>query len=150
VCLPAGTVATPEPEPTAAVRRPAATGERILVVEDEDAVRDIVCRILGKAGYEVRSAPDPQQALKLCTEDEVPADALLTDVIMPGMSGTQLAAELRRRRPDLPVLFMSGYTSGPAPGGQELPPDAPLIRKPFDTETLLRELRRVLTRHEPS
>jgi hypothetical protein len=45
---------------------------------------------------------------------------------------------------------MSGYTSGPAPGGQELPPDAPLIRKPFDRETLLRELRRVLTRHEPS
>jgi CheY-like chemotaxis protein len=80
----------------------------------------------------------------------VPVDALLTDVIMPGMSGTQLAAELRRRRPDLPVLFMSGYTSGPAPGGQELPPDAPLIRKPFDTETLLRELHRVLTRHEPS
>jgi PAS domain S-box-containing protein len=143
VCLPAGAEASPEPEPVAA-RPSAATGEHILVVEDEDAVRDIVCRILRKAGYQVHSAPDPLQAVKLCAEDTAPIDALLTDVIMPGMSGTQLAAELRRRRPELPVLFMSGYTSGPAPGGQELPPDAPLIRKPFETDTLLRELRRVL------
>jgi PAS domain S-box-containing protein len=149
VCLPAGVVsATPEPEP-ADTAPEAATGERILVVEDEDAVRDIVCRILRKAGYQVRSAPDPQQALKLCMEEPLQLDALLTDVIMPGMSGTQLAAELHRSRPDLPVLFMSGYTSGPAPGGQELPPDAPLIRKPFETGTLLRELRRLLAQNVP-
>jgi CheY-like chemotaxis protein len=71
-------------------------------------------------------------------------DVLLSDVIMPGMSGTQLAAELRRDRPELPVLFMSGYTSGPAPGGQEIPADAPLLHKPFQTEKLLSALQGVL------
>jgi CheY-like chemotaxis protein len=116
-------------------------------VEDEESVRDIVCRILVKAGYRVSAAGDPQQALKLCLEELLPVDALLTDVIMPGMSGTQLAAELRRSRPDLPVLFMSGYTSGPAPGGEALPADAPLIRKPFETDALLRELHRLLTQN---
>ena len=70
----------------------------------------------------------------------------MRDVIMPGMSGTQLAAELRQRRPELPVLFMSGYTSGPAPGGQELPPDAPLIHKPFQTDQLLHALHQLLDR----
>jgi PAS domain S-box-containing protein len=149
VCLPASTVAAPDPEPAMAPPD-GGTGEHILVVEDEDAVRDIVGRILSKAGYQVHSAADPQQALKLCVEGALPLDALLTDVIMPGMSGTQLAAELCQRRPGLPVLFMSGYTSGPTPGGQALPPDAPLIRKPFQTDTLLRELRRLLNLKRPS
>jgi CheY-like chemotaxis protein len=115
-------------------------GRRILVVEDEDGVRDIVSRILTKAGYEVHSAADPRQALQMCQEGAVRPDALLTDVIMPGMSGTQLAAELRRTRPHLPVLFMSGYTSGPAPGGQEIPADAPLLHKPFQAAQLLTAL----------
>jgi len=73
-------------------------------------------------------------------------DALLSDVIMPGMSGTQLAAELRQTRPELPVLFMSGYTSGPAPGGQELPPDAPLLHKPFQNDQLLQAMSQLLER----
>ena len=62
------------------------------------------------------------------------------------MSGTQLAAELRRTRPGLPVLFMSGYTSGPKPGGQEMPPDAPLLYKPFQTDQLLQSLDQLLHR----
>jgi PAS domain S-box-containing protein len=121
-------------------------GRRILVVEDEDGVRDIVCRILTKAGYEVHAAGDPQEALKLCLDGRLHVDALLSDVIMPGMSGTQLAAELRQSRPDLPVLFMSGYTSGPAPGGQELPADAPLLHKPFQNDQLLQAMSQLLER----
>jgi PAS domain S-box-containing protein len=121
-------------------------GQRILVVEDEDGVRDIVCRILKKAGYDVRASGDPQEALKMCLDFNLHVDALLSDVIMPGMSGTQLAAELRRTRPGLPVLFMSGYTSGPKPGGQELPPDAPLLYKPFQTDQLLQTLDQLLHR----
>jgi PAS domain S-box-containing protein len=127
--------ATPAPQ--------SSNGETVLVVEDEEAVRDIVCRILAKAGYRVEQAASPRQAIELY-RDGARFDALLSDVIMPGMSGTQLAAELRRVRPDLPVLLMSGYTSGSAPGGQELPPDAPLIRKPFAAATLLHELHRIL------
>jgi PAS domain S-box-containing protein len=143
VTLPTSTAAIPD-NTNGPADRAFGNGERILVVEDEDAVRDIVSRILVKGGYQVHAAADPQQALKLCLDESLPIDALLTDVIMPGMSGTQLAAELRHNRPDLPVLFMSGYTNGPTPGGYELPSDAPLIRKPFETDTLLSGLRRLL------
>ena len=145
VRLPAGAASTQAVSPAAPTAPVlAGDGRRILVVEDEEAVRDIVCRLLGKAGYQVHSAPNPAEALRMCRVERIGYDALLTDVIMPGMSGTQLAAELRRDRPGLPVLFMSGYTSGPAPGGQELPADAPLIRKPFDTQTLLNEVHRLV------
>jgi FixJ family two-component response regulator len=64
--------------------------------------------------------------------------------VMPGMSGTQLASRLRDLRPDLPVLFMSGYTTGPAPGGHELPPNGSLLHKPFDREALLTSVHRTL------
>ncbi len=142
VCLPPAEVVAP---PSTLVKRRAATpGGRILVVEDEDGVRDIVSRILRKAGYEVHAAADPAEALRLVQQQHLQMDVLLTDIIMPGMSGTQLAAELRRTRPDLPVLFMSGYTSGPAPGGQEIPADAPLLHKPFQTEQLLNAMHAVL------
>ena len=146
VRLPAGAAGAPGVSPAApsAPVRPGA-GQRILVVEDEEAVRDIVCRLLRKAGYEVFPAPHPAEALRMCREDALGFDVLLTDVIMPGMSGTQLAAELRGDRPGLPVLFMSGYTSGPAPGGQEMPADAPLIRKPFEAQTLLNEVHRLVS-----
>jgi CheY-like chemotaxis protein len=149
VRLPAG---TPGPAGEAVVARvPSAggRGQRILVVEDEDGVRDIVCRILKKAGYDVYASGDPQEALKMCLDGNLHVDALLSDVIMPGMSGTQLTAELRRTRPGLPVLFMSGYTSGPKPGGQELPPDAPLLYKPFQTDQLLQTLDQLLHRGTP-
>ncbi|MEU4561537.1 PAS domain-containing protein [Actinoplanes sp. NPDC023936] len=145
VRLPAGVAVTPgtgPAEPPAPVRP--GHGRRVFVVEDEEAVRDIVCRLLRKAGYEVAAAANPAEALRMCREDDLRFDMLLSDVIMPGMSGTQLAAELRAERPDLPVLFMSGYTSGPAPGGQAMPPDAPLIHKPFDSKTLLNEVHQLL------
>jgi PAS domain S-box-containing protein len=143
VSLPVSTARSRVAAPAARTASAHGQGQRILVVEDEDGVRDIVVRILTKAGYSVRAASDPAEALKL---GDVPVDALLTDVIMPGMSGTQLAAEMRRTRPDLPVLFMSGYTSGPAPGGQELPADAPLLHKPFQTDHLLAALHQLLKR----
>ena len=148
VRLPVSSEAPSAPVPAKPAEAAAGAGKRILVVEDEDGVRDIVCRILAKAGYEVHAAGDPQQALKLCLDRNLEVDALLSDVIMPGMSGTQLAAELRQSRPDLPVLFMSGYTSGPAPGGQELPPDAPLLHKPFQNDQLLAALHQLLDRSE--
>ena len=150
VRLPAGAAAVPDDAPAGRPVSASGNGRRILVVEDEDGVRDIVCRILTKAGYDVRAAGDPQEALKLCLDRTLHLDALLSDVIMPGMSGTQLAAELRNGRPDLPVLFMSGYTSGPAPGGQELPPDAPLIYKPFQADRLLDAVHQILERGAPS
>jgi hypothetical protein len=146
VRLPAGPTGPAGEAVVARVPSAGGRGQRILVVEDEDGVRDIVCRILKKAGYDVHASGDPQEALKMCLDGTLHVDALLSDVIMPGMSGTQLAAELRRTRPGLPVLFMSGYTSGPKPGGQELPPDAPLLYKPFQTDQLLQTLDQLLHR----
>jgi PAS domain S-box-containing protein len=149
VRLPAGTAGPAGEAVVARVPSAGGRGQRILVVEDEDGVRDIVCRILKKAGYDVYASGDPQEALKMCLDGNLHVDALLSDVIMPGMSGTQLTAELRRTRPGLPVLFMSGYTSGPKPGGQELPPDAPLLYKPFQTDQLLQTLDQLLHRGTP-
>jgi PAS domain S-box-containing protein len=150
VRLPAGSADAAGEAVVARVPSAGGRGQRILVVEDEDGVRDIVCRILKKAGYDVHASGDPQEALKMCLDGNLHVDALLSDVIMPGLSGTQLAAELRRTRPGLPVLFMSGYTSGPKPGGQELPPDAPLLYKPFQTDQLLQTLDQLLHRETPS
>jgi CheY-like chemotaxis protein len=148
VRLPVGTPAPAGAAPAAAPSPVAGTGHRILVVEDEDGVRDIVCRILTKAGYDVHAAAGPQQALQMCDAGHPPFAMLLSDVIMPGMSGTQLAAELRNNRPSLPVLFMSGYTSGPAPGGQRMQADAPLIHKPFRADQLLHAVHQLLNRAE--
>ena len=122
----------------------AGRGERVLVVEDEDAVRDVVVRQLTRSGYEVRDVGSPFEALDVVAAETRPFDMLLTDVVMPGMSGTQLASRLRELRPDLPVLFMSGYTTGPAPGGHELPSDGSLLHKPFDRAALLTAVSRTL------
>jgi len=120
---------------------PAGHGERVLLVEDEDAVRDVVLRLLKRSGYKVRDVGSPFEALEIFTLGAHRFDMLLTDVVMPGMSGTQLASRLR---PDLPVLFMSGYTTGPAPGGHELPSDGSLLHKPFDRNSLLTAVHRTL------
>ena len=140
--------ATAEPAEGAAdpgAEPPAGRGESVLLVEDEDAVRRVVLRQLDSSGYRVREAASPHEALRLFTAAPQSFDVLLTDVVMPGMPGTQLASRVRDLRPDLPVLFMSGYTTGPAPGGQELPSDGSLLYKPFDRHTLLTALHRVLT-----
>ncbi len=140
--LPAAARDTPDARPAGDdVRRGA--GERVLLVEDEDAVREVVLRILTRSGYRVRDVGSPIEALKIFTAGPDEFDVLLTDVVMPGMYGTQLATALREIRPDLPVLFMSGYTTGPAPGGAELPSDGSLLHKPFDRHSLLAALHRV-------
>jgi CheY-like chemotaxis protein len=104
----------------------------------------MMLRQLDRSGYRVREAASPLNALQAFTADPQGFDILLTDVVMPGMSGTELASRLRELRPDLPVLFMSGYTMGPAPGGHELPSDGSLLHKPFDRSTLLTALHRTL------
>jgi CheY-like chemotaxis protein len=133
-----------EAEVSATVEPQAGADESVLLVEDEDAVRQIMLRQLDRSGYRVREVADPIEALRVFAADPQCFDILLTDIVMPGMSGTQLAGRLRELRPDLPVLFMSGYTSGPAPGGHELPTDGSLLHKPFDRPTLLTALRRAL------
>jgi len=118
--------------------------ERILLVEDEQAVRAVASRILKKNGYQVTEASDGSEAFELWTAQPDSFDVVITDIVMPVMGGWELAERIRDARPLAPILFMSGYTTGPTPGGQAMPPDTSLIRKPFDARTLLAHLANVL------
>jgi len=113
--------------------------ETVLVVEDEAAVRRLVHRILTGAGYTVRVAENRSQALSVVEDGAGPVDLLLTDVVMPHLSGPDLAGELRIRRPGLKVLYMSGYTER-----LSVAEGAAFIGKPFSTESLTRKVREVL------
>jgi PAS domain S-box-containing protein len=115
-------------------------GRAILVVEDDDAVRNVVTRMLTRGGFRVITAATPKEALGISADSSVHIDALLTDVVMPEMSGVQLAERIREDRHLLPVLLMSGYTAGSLPSGPDAAADLPLIRKPFDAATLLHHL----------
>ncbi len=84
--------------------------ESVLVLEDDDLVRDVVERTLRRLGYDVTTVARPNEAIEAATER--PFDLLVTDVVMPEMTGDQVAREIRRERPDIAVVFMSGYTAG--------------------------------------
>jgi two-component system, cell cycle sensor histidine kinase and response regulator CckA len=123
---------------------PRGAGQAILVVEDDEDVRDVATRILTRANYQVVTAATPKDALEICTNPVVHIDALLTDVVMPEMSGIQLAGRVREIRENLPIMLMSGYTAGSLPGGPEPTIDLPLIRKPFSAATLLHQVHDLL------
>jgi CheY-like chemotaxis protein len=110
-------------------------GGTILVVEDQRVIRELVEQTLSEAGYRVFSAAGPREAMAIAEQQSTAIDLLLTDVVMPQMRGPELAARLRVQRPDLPVVFMSGYT------GESLENagvDAgELLEKPFGTDALL-------------
>jgi PAS domain S-box-containing protein len=139
VLLPATEAAEPEQADAAdagtdAIRR---TGETILVVEDEDAVRRLTCRILTRGGYTVLEAPDGPRALDTWDEHGGDIDLLLTDVVMPGMSGKELAERL-----GIEPVFMSGYTDDViSRHGMD---GLRLVQKPFDAPTLLGAVRSAL------
>jgi PAS domain S-box-containing protein len=118
----------------------------VIVVEDDTEVRDIVVRILSKAGYRVTAPATPAAALQLCTDPDTAIDALVTDVIMPETTGPQLANAAHATRPHLPVLYISGYTAGNLPGGHTLSRNAPLLPKPFTAEQLRQAVAAVLDR----
>ncbi len=118
--------------------------ERIVVVEDEREVRTLVCMVLRDAGYDVVEAADPKHALQLA-KDGADFDLLLTDVIMPGISGRELAAQVVALRPTTRVLYMSGYTDDKLGHHGLLDPDVELIQKPLTPEALLRRVHALLT-----
>ncbi|MFO0761570.1 MAG: PAS domain S-box protein [Byssovorax sp.] len=131
------------PAPEAAEHPPAAGSETLLVVEDEPGVRELACRILTSAGYKVVSAANGEEALRQLDQLEEEPALVLTDVVMPGMSGRELADRVTARRPGLKVLYMSGYTDDAIlrQGGLE---GRQLVNKPFDARTLTRMVREVL------
>ena len=118
--------------------------ERILLVEDEAEVRRFVQHMLQSAGYSVVEAMDPVDALAICGRPDEAIDLVLTDVVMPNISGPDLAARLKAVRPDLKILFMSGYPRDEFERHHKSGEAVHLIQKPLNSEMLAEKVREVL------
>ena len=119
--------------------------ETVLLVEDEEAVRTIATRILSSQGYSVLSARHGKDALELAANHDGPIDLLLTDLVMPEMDGYTLAARLRELRPQMRIVFISGYTEPSArAAGSHAAPDGLIVHKPFSSDDLAAITRRAL------
>lgn len=149
VILPACELPSREAAPTATVLRESGSGRTVLVCEDDAAVCAVISRYLEDGGYRVLQEVDPLRALRRAEEILPQIDLLLTDVVMPAMSGQDLASQLRTRRPSLPVLFVSGHADE-----QEIHPEDPadeeagfaFLPKPFDRTTLTAQVQALLDR----
>ncbi len=136
-------------EPQAQVQEPApALGgtETILLAEDEDAVRSVTTAALERRGYRVLAAPDGETALAISSAFAGAIDLLITDVVMPGMSGRELAKRLERSRPAMPVLFVSGYSDGEVLQMGVSPDATTLLPKPFTAYEVAQRVRSAIDR----
>jgi PAS domain S-box-containing protein len=145
VMLPATTAQAPV-QRTAEEPEASGHGEVILVVEDEDGIREVARRVLERGGYEVMTASSGAEALELVRRDG-PIDLVITDVIMPQMMGHELAAEIVALRPSARIMYMSGYAQPLVGSGQGLPAEVTLIEKPFTERSLLLKVQEALPDH---
>jgi PAS domain S-box-containing protein len=122
----------------------AATGETVLVVEDEPVVRGVILEILHDQGYRTLEAADGPSGLRILRKDKR-IDLLITDVGLPGMNGRQLADQARETRPDLKILFITGYAESVAIADGFLQPGMEMITKPFDLDNLSRRIRAMIS-----
>jgi PAS domain S-box-containing protein len=135
----------PSGEATTSRRQRGGNGEVVLVVEDEPEVRRMAERILGKAGYTVIGKNRGQEAVATCEQPQQAIDLLLTDVIMPEMLGTELVERVRRLRPELKVVYMSGYSHAVlAPQALHGSEESAFLEKPFSSSDLLGTVSRLL------
>ncbi|MEM9175078.1 MAG: ATP-binding protein [Myxococcota bacterium] len=134
--------AVEDPPPEAP--RTEAGGEHVLVVEDEERVRRLLTRILERDGYTVTTARDGEEALELALASADRFDLVLTDVVMPRRSGPAFVEAYLEARPDVPVVFMSGYDDEGQLSGAKIPEHATLLQKPFANQQILDVLRSAL------
>ncbi len=132
----------PEVAPTPASVPEDATGKTVLVVEDEDVVRGLVRQVLEGVGFEVLVARDGEEAFALAAEHHV--DVLLTDLMMPNLSGQEVAEQLRASYPELKVVFMSGYAESGILTDGVLPPGTAFLEKPFTFSELTGKVQSLL------
>ena len=119
-------------------------GETVLIVEDEEAIREVTRRILTRNGYTVITAEGGSEALALAAEHAGDIHLLVTDVVMPQMLGKEVAERVLSIRPDIRVLFMSGYAHPVLASNGTLDPGVSLIEKPFTEAAFLAKARKVL------
>lgn len=124
-------------------------GAIVLVVEDESAVLLAAARILNAAGYKVLMRSDPQDALQVISDVDKRVDLLLTDAVMPGLSGIELAKAATELRPELPILFMTGYSREVVTDRGTLPAGSDMVQKPFTRAELLEAIGRAISRGDP-
>ncbi|GAB2606624.1 hypothetical protein Aab01nite_01760 [Paractinoplanes abujensis] len=144
-----GSPARAEPVPVAPVPpvEGGGGGETLLLVDDEADLREVTARFLGGAGYRVLSAADAAEALNLLDRHHDPIAAMITDVVMPGMNGRQLARVAKQRRPELRVVFVSGFAEALIDeAGNNLEPDSMIVAKPYTRDQLLAGVQSVLRR----
>jgi two-component system, cell cycle sensor histidine kinase and response regulator CckA len=118
--------------------------ETILLVEDEEMVRNLVRETLEREGYRLLDAADPMEARRIADNFKSPIQLLITDVVMPKVSGRELAAQLLKRRPTLKVLYMSGYTDNAIVNSALLEKEVAFLQKPFTPAALAQKVRDVL------
>ncbi|BCJ49635.1 hypothetical protein Asp14428_11100 [Actinoplanes sp. NBRC 14428] len=145
VLLPVTDAAVPQKRPAEATADLHGHGATVLVVEDETALREVTGRILRRGGYTVLSAAGGREALDLCAGHDGPIDVLLTDVIMPGMLGKDLAEAVTAARPGIRVVFMSGYAQPVLTTHGTLAADVHLLEKPFTGVELMKALHEQLS-----
>jgi CheY-like chemotaxis protein len=133
-----------EPAPNERVERPVERNstEGVLLAEDEETIRSLVGEVLARSGYKVFTAPNGEEAIRLLAQHLGEIDLLLTDVVMPGMGGPDLARAAARLSPNLRVLYTSGYASEPDEAFED--PDVAFIGKPFSPKELVSKVRDVL------
>ncbi|HSE06782.1 MAG TPA: response regulator, partial [Methylomirabilota bacterium] len=139
--------ASPEASGTGeATVRPATGSETVLLAEDEEEVRALAREVLERQGYTVLEAADGAQALQVFEKESARIDLILTDVVMPRMSGRELVDRVRARKPSMPVLYMSGYTEDAILRHGVRDASMLLLGKPFTPSDLVRKIREVLDR----
>ena len=116
----------------------------MLLVEDDEAVRTLARKMLASHGYTVLAAPSGADALELAASHAGPIHLLVTDVVLPGMSGRELAARFQSVRPGLKVLYTSGYTDEAVVHHGVLDPGIAFLQKPFTSGALARKVRETL------
>jgi two-component system cell cycle sensor histidine kinase/response regulator CckA len=126
--------------------KPPTSGEMltVLLVEDEESLRELVGELLEANGYQVLMAEDPTKAIETAERHGGVIHLLLTDVLMPGLNGRELAQRVKDLRPGIRVLYMSGHTEDSIAQSGLVEPGALLISKPFTQESLARKLREAL------
>ena len=145
VYLPRSASTAPQATEAVAAGSPTRASGRILVVEDDPSIRDLVARVLRRAGYDVVGASSAEEALSAVGKSNVPPDLLLTDVVLPGgEGGYDLAQSLRARYPSLPVTYMSGYSANSGVQAGRLEAGMDYLEKPFTPDALLQRVRRAV------